>query len=212
MCSSDLLLAGFLALVSAQAPLQPLTLREETCRACYRSCPISCFAGTCGLSYGASVNRFGTSNSCWTCDQSASVGISRTGDYAICTPEESAATDSYVKKKDPIKPPWGSAVPGDAKAAAQKAADKANEAMAAAQEAAAESEKAAQAAVAKFNKAAGQDKGDKQELAEAETASRKVGGLFRDEKGKIDYSHDFFSEPTFLTVSEIGRASCRERV
>ena len=41
----------------------------------------------------------------------------------------------------------------------------------------------------------------KQELAEAETASRKVGGLFRDEKGKIDYSHDFFSEPTFLTVS-----------
>jgi len=161
------LLLGFLALAGSQAPLQPLTLREETCRACYRSCPISCFAGTCGLSYGASVNRFGTTNSCWTCDQSASVGISRTGDYAICTPEESAATDSYVKKKDPIKPPWGSAVPGDAKAAAQKAADKANEAMAAAQEAAAESEKAAQAAVAKFNKAAGQDKGDKQELAEA---------------------------------------------
>ena len=41
----------------------------------------------------------------------------------------------------------------------------------------------------------------KGELAEMETASRKVGGLFRDEKGKIDYSHDFFSEPTFLTVS-----------
>jgi hypothetical protein len=95
------------------------------------------------------------------------VGISRTGDYAICTPEESAATDSYVKKKDPIKPPWGSAVPGDAKTAAMKAADAANRAVEAAQEAASESEKAAQAAVAKFNNAAGKTEGDKQEMAEA---------------------------------------------
>jgi len=41
----------------------------------------------------------------------------------------------------------------------------------------------------------------KQELAEMETASRKIGGIFRDELGKIDYTKDFFSEPTFLTVS-----------
>merc|ERR1719375_688360 len=142
---SRLLLWGLLGAV-AQAPPQPLTLREETCRAC----PISCFAGTCGLSYGASVNRFKTSNSCWTCDQSASVGISRVGDYSICTPEESAATDTYVKKKEPMKPPWGSAVPGDAVAAAQKAAEAA--------------EKAAQAAVADFNNVAGKagTDGDKQ--------------------------------------------------
>merc|ERR550514_1006782 len=155
-------LLGFLALASAQAPLQPLTLREETCRACYRSCPISCFTGTCGLSYGASVNRFKTSNSCWTCDQSASVGISRVGDYSICTPEESAATDTYVKKKEPMKPPRGSAVPGDAAKAAQEAAGHANDAVAA-------SQKAAQAAVADFNAVAGKagTDGDKQEIAEA---------------------------------------------
>jgi len=160
-------LFGLFVVAWSQAPPKPLTLREETCRACYRSCPISCFAGTCGLNFGSNVNRFGTTNSCFTCDQSASVGISRTGDYAICTPEESAATDSYVKKKDPIKPPWGSSVPGDAKAAAMKAADAANRAVEAAQEAASESEKAAQAAVAKFNTAAGKTEGDKQELAEA---------------------------------------------
>ena len=41
----------------------------------------------------------------------------------------------------------------------------------------------------------------KAELAEMEKASRKVGGLFRREDGKIDYSKDFFGEPTFLTVS-----------
>ena len=41
----------------------------------------------------------------------------------------------------------------------------------------------------------------KNELAEMETAARKIGGIFRDENGKIDYAHDFFSEPTFLTVS-----------
>merc|ERR1719194_52513 len=139
---SRLLLWGLAAVAVAQAPPQPLTLREETCRGCYRSCPISCFAGTCGLSYGASVNRFKTSNSCWTCDQSASVGISRVGDYSICTPEESAATDTYVKKKEPMKPPWGSAVPGDAAAAAT---------VAASQKAAEAAEKAAQAAVADFN-------------------------------------------------------------
>jgi aspartyl/asparaginyl-tRNA synthetase len=28
-----------------------------------------------------------------------------------------------------------------------------------------------------------------------------IGGLFRTPDGKIDYAHDFFSEPTFLTVS-----------
>jgi len=165
---SRLLLWGLLGAV-AQAPPQPLTLREETCRACYRSCPISCFTGTCGLSYGASVNRFKTSNSCWTCDQSASVGISRVGDYSICTPEESAATDTYVKKKEPMKPPWGSAVPGDAAAAAQEAAGHANDAVAASQKAAEAAEKAAQAAVADFNDVAskaGTD-GDKQEIAEA---------------------------------------------
>jgi len=165
---SRLLLWGLLGAV-AQAPPQPLTLREETCRGCYRSCPISCFVGTCGLSYGASVNRFKTSNSCWTCDQSASVGISRVGDYSICTPEESAATDTYVKKKEPMKPPWGSAVPGDAAAAAQEAAGHATEAVAASQKAAEAAEKAAQAAVADFNDVAnkaGTD-GDKQEIAEA---------------------------------------------
>ena len=41
----------------------------------------------------------------------------------------------------------------------------------------------------------------KSELDEMEKASRKIGGLFRTPDGKIDYSHDFFSEPTFLTVS-----------
>ena len=41
----------------------------------------------------------------------------------------------------------------------------------------------------------------KAELAEAEKAARKVGGIFRTAEGKIDYAHDFFSEPTFLTVS-----------
>eukprot|EP00227_Mantoniella_beaufortii_P003598 CAMPEP_0197613932 /NCGR_PEP_ID=MMETSP1326-20131121/59263_1 /TAXON_ID=1155430 /ORGANISM="Genus nov. species nov., Strain RCC2288" /LENGTH=586 /DNA_ID=CAMNT_0043182801 /DNA_START=57 /DNA_END=1817 /DNA_ORIENTATION=+ len=39
------------------------------------------------------------------------------------------------------------------------------------------------------------------ELEEMEKASRKVGGLFRTAEGKIDYTKDFFSEPTFLTVS-----------
>jgi asparaginyl-tRNA synthetase len=41
----------------------------------------------------------------------------------------------------------------------------------------------------------------KSELGEMEKASRKIGGLFRTPDGKIDYMHDFFSEPTFLTVS-----------
>lgn len=41
----------------------------------------------------------------------------------------------------------------------------------------------------------------KGELAEMEKAARKIGGLFRTPEGKIDYAHDFFSEPTFLTVS-----------
>jgi asparaginyl-tRNA synthetase len=41
----------------------------------------------------------------------------------------------------------------------------------------------------------------KGELEAAEKASRKIGGLFRKDDGKIDYTHDFFSEPTFLTVS-----------
>lgn len=41
----------------------------------------------------------------------------------------------------------------------------------------------------------------KTELADMEKAARKIGGLFRTPDGKIDYAHDFFSEPTFLTVS-----------
>ena len=41
----------------------------------------------------------------------------------------------------------------------------------------------------------------KNELTEMEIASRKIGGILRDEHGKIEYKEDFFGEPTFLTVS-----------
>ena len=41
----------------------------------------------------------------------------------------------------------------------------------------------------------------KQELAQMEHASRKIGGLQRTEDGSIDYSEDFFGGKSFLTVS-----------
>ena len=41
----------------------------------------------------------------------------------------------------------------------------------------------------------------KEELKAAEEASRCVGGIYRSEDGKIDYAHDFFGRPAYLTVS-----------
>lgn len=171
---------GFTALRVGQAgrlratPKVP-TVREETCRFCYRQCPISCFVGTCGLEYGFAVKRYKFTNQCFTCDASSSVGVNKNGDFALCTADEAAATTTYIKKaKD--HGPIGPGLPGDARAAAQAASDAANEAMKQAQLAAQKADEAAKAAVSKYNlvNQKASKGGNAEELAEAHRLAEQI--------------------------------------
>merc|ERR1719456_527617 len=148
ICLVGLVEAG-LNLLSRGPPPSPTTVREETCRFCYRQCPISCFVGTCGLEYGFMTKRYKFTNKCYTCDAAASVGINKNGDFSLCTAKEAAATSTYIKKEKDHGP-IGPGVPGDARAAAQAASDAANEAMKQAQLAAQKADEAAKAAVDKY--------------------------------------------------------------
>merc|ERR1719191_1174758 len=151
------------------------TVREETCRFCYRQCPISCFVGTCGLEYGFMTKRYKFTNLCYTCDASASVGINKNGDFSLCTAKESSATTTYIKK-DKDYGPTGPGLPGDARAAAQAASDAANEAMKQAQLAAQKADEAAKAAVDSYNKVNAKNSGvgNKEELAEAHRLAEQI--------------------------------------
>ena len=66
--------------------------RGNTCRFCYRQCPVACYVGTCGLNFGFEARRFGTSNQCWSCEPSSGVGFAEAGDFLLCSADEAAAT------------------------------------------------------------------------------------------------------------------------
>ncbi len=66
--------------------------REQTCRMCYRQCPVACYVGTCGLNFGFEAKRYGASNQCYSCEPAAGVGFAETGDFLLCSAEEAAAT------------------------------------------------------------------------------------------------------------------------
>jgi len=165
--------ARFRGGITVSAPVvTPPTPREETCRFCYRACPVSCFVGTCGMDYGTAVKRYKFTNQCWSCDASVSVGISKVGDFSLCSADEAAATTTYLKKREVFD--MGPALPGDARKAAQAASDAANAAMKSAQEAAQQADKAAMAALAKSQavaKAAG--KSD-EEIMEAHRIAEQI--------------------------------------
>lgn len=68
--------------------------REQTCRMCYRQCPVACYVGTCGLNFGFEANRYGSSNQCYSCEPAAGVGFAETGDFLLCSADEAAATQA----------------------------------------------------------------------------------------------------------------------
>lgn len=108
------------ALAGGQAPLG---LREEVCRFCYRQCPISCFAGTCGVEYGTMIHRYEATSQCFSCEVSASMGASPTSELKLCSAKEAAATANHVRspeakrregeKPKPKQPAGGPPLEGD---------------------------------------------------------------------------------------------------
>lgn len=160
--------------LAASVPEAP-TIRQETCRFCYRQCPISCFVGTCGLEYGFSVRRYKFSNQCFSCDASSSVGINKAGDFTVCSADEASATQTYLKI-DADTGPRGPGIPGDARKAAQAASDAANIAVRKAQEAAEQSDKAALFATAKFRTISDQanKEGSDEQNAEAHRLAQQI--------------------------------------
>jgi len=145
-----------------------VTIRQETCRFCYRQCSIACFVGTCGMEYGYTVTRFMATKSCWTCDASSSVGINKAGDFSVCSADEAAASHTYPKMEDD-PPPMGAGIPGDAKKEADNANAMAHLASKNALQASEHADKAAMAALAKLHSVAGLSKDAQNaiELAEA---------------------------------------------
>lgn len=130
-----------------------LTLREEVCRYCYRQCPVSCFAGTCSLSYGAGVRRFQATSFCYTCDAQGSAGVDPTSDLKLCSTKEAAAAVDYPRamiKGDKNPALRGPGVPGDAGKEAKRATEMAYAAQQQLQAAAATAERAALHAVHDF--------------------------------------------------------------
>lgn len=174
ICFVGLVEAG-LNLLSRGPPPSPTTVREETCRFCYRQCPISCFVGTCGLEYGFMVKRYKFTNKCYTCDAQASVGVNKNGDFSLCTAKESSATTTYIKKAKDFGP-TGPGLPGDARSAAQASSDAANEAMKQAQIAAQKADEAAKAAVDAYRKvnAKTSGAGNQEQLAEAHRLAEQI--------------------------------------
>jgi hypothetical protein len=175
ICLLGLVKAGLNLLSLKGPPPSPVTVREETCRFCYRQCPISCFVGTCGLEYGFMTKRYKFTNKCYTCDAQASVGINKNGDFSLCTAKESSATTTYIKKaKD--GGPTGPGLPGDARSAAQASSDAANEAMKQAQIAAQKADEAAKAAVDSYRKVSAGTKGagNNEQLAEAHRLAEQI--------------------------------------
>jgi len=173
-----LVAAAFLAETSArllrQPPVKLPNTREEACRFCYRQCPISCFVGTCGLEYGFSVRRYQSTNQCFSCDASSSVGINKAGDFTLCSADEAAASSTYIKRKD--AGPSGPGVSGDARAAAQQASDAASQAVKSAQLAAQKADEAAMAATARFRNvnAASGKAGDAEQMAQAHQIAMQI--------------------------------------
>lgn len=158
---------GHLSLLR-RAATEGVTVRQETCRFCYRECNIACFVGTCGMEYGFSVSRYKFTNACWTCDASSSVGINKMGDFSVCSADEAAATRTYPKVEE-SEPPQGPGIPGDAVKEAQEAKRMAHTAAASALKASQHADKAAMAALAKLNSVMGVagHASDAIELAEA---------------------------------------------
>jgi len=106
----------------------PTGLRETVCGVCYRLCPISCFAGTCGLQYGGTIKRFQATGQCYSCDAHDSAGHAPGSELKLCSALEAKATVSYVrkkpeKKKDKPKPVAGKPpIEGDPEAEVARAA------------------------------------------------------------------------------------------
>mmetsp|Transcript_11296 Transcript_11296/g.25012 ORF Transcript_11296/g.25012 Transcript_11296/m.25012 type:complete len:427 (+) Transcript_11296:130-1410(+) len=137
--------------VAAQPALSP---RQQVCQHCSNICPVSCFVGSCSPTYGISIKRYGSTESCWTCDLASSSGIESSSDFNICTAEEAgdqtsleSATggDSAEARMARAGPP-PPAVPGDFVAHAADALRYSNDASASADAAIAEAKATAKAA------------------------------------------------------------------
>ena len=88
------LLRGSSSSSSSKNDVDAVSPREQTCRMCYRQCPVACYVGTCGLNFGFESKRYGSSNQCYSCEPAAGVGFAETGDFLLCSAEEAAATQS----------------------------------------------------------------------------------------------------------------------
>lgn len=127
-----------------QAPAVP-SVFMQVCQFCFRQCPISCFAGTCGLDYGVGVRRFQATNQCYSCEAPS------TPSFQICSPEASGATKTYNKPAANNPALSGPALAGDADATVKTASAQAQFAVQTLQAAALGAEKAAMQAVGAFH-------------------------------------------------------------
>lgn len=76
---------------SEEAP----NLQTEVCQFCFRECPVSCFAGQCGLNLGTGISRYQGGSHCWTCDPAFSTMYG--GSMQFCTPQQSGATQGMTR-------------------------------------------------------------------------------------------------------------------
>lgn len=146
-----ILLCTLLAPVSARLSkfLKQYSPREKTCMSCYRSCPVGCYVGTCGLNFGFAVKRFEETSQCFSCDP---VAGAESGDFVLCSGDEAMAADFYTPPVE-FKPLTPSDRDADAMSVAAELKKSAGEAMAQAQGASAAATKLVAAANAKLNAA-----------------------------------------------------------
>lgn len=147
-------------------------LRKEACRYCHKLCPISCFVGTCGIHMAYSVRKYESTNQCYSCDPSVSVGVNKDGDYMRCEAHETGVPEGgkspFAQQQGVKQGPQGPAVPGDAGLAALKAQQQAQLAVAAATKASIYADKAAKAATAKYREISGNSGGEGAQVFSAE--------------------------------------------
>lgn len=125
----------------------PDSVREDVCGVCYRLCPVSCFAGTCGLQYGNHIKRYQGTGQCYSCDAHDSAGHAPGSELKLCSAKEAKATVAYVRKKPEKKedkPKPASQPEGDPEAEVARAQAMAAAAVQQLQEAAAIAARASQ--------------------------------------------------------------------
>mmetsp|Transcript_29137 Transcript_29137/g.64140 ORF Transcript_29137/g.64140 Transcript_29137/m.64140 type:complete len:380 (-) Transcript_29137:108-1247(-) len=126
-------------------------LRNQVCRMCFSKCPISCFVGTCSTQYGTAMTRFGATSQCYTCDPGFQEQLSRGGgDFAICTPGQSQATQKFSYPDLSASKPAAAGVDMDALKSAAAAQKLARDTAESARRAAMAAEAASRAAASQF--------------------------------------------------------------